>query len=97
MLACLGWTRPRLFAVVLGELAVIGLTAGVLGGLASLPIAALLHLHASPGRAAWPSRSAMSWPSRPARGRPGSPRGPTRSPPSARRSLPSGAGATRRA
>ena len=52
VLACLGWTRPRLFAVVLGELAVIGLTAGVLGGLASLPIAALLHLHASPGRAA---------------------------------------------
>jgi ABC-type antimicrobial peptide transport system permease subunit len=52
VLTCLGWTRPRLFAVVLGELAVIGLTAGVLGGLASLPIAALLHLHASPGRAA---------------------------------------------
>ena len=52
VLACLGWTRPRLFAVVLGELAVIGLTAGILGGLASLPIAALLHLHASPGRAA---------------------------------------------
>jgi putative ABC transport system permease protein len=52
VLACLGWTRPRLFAVVLGELAVIGLAAGVLGGLASLPVAALLHLHASPGRAA---------------------------------------------
>ncbi len=31
VLACLGWTRPRLFTVVLGELAVIGLTAGVLG------------------------------------------------------------------
>jgi putative ABC transport system permease protein len=52
VLACLGWTRPRLFSVVLGELAVIGLAAGVLGGLASLPVAALLHLHASPGRAA---------------------------------------------
>ena len=52
VLACLGWTRPRLFAVVLGELAVIGLAAGVLGALASLPVAALLHLHASPGRAA---------------------------------------------
>ena len=52
VLACLGWTRPRLFTVVLGELAVIGLAAGVLGAAASLPVAALLHLHASPGRAA---------------------------------------------
>ena len=52
VLACLGWTRPRLFAVALGELALIGLTAGILGGLASLPISALLGLHASPARAA---------------------------------------------
>ena len=59
VLACLGWTRPRLFAVVLGELAVIGLTAGVLGGLASLPVAALLGLHASPGRAALAVPAAM--------------------------------------
>ena len=51
VLACLGWTRPRLFAAVLGELAVIGLAAGVLGGLASLPLSAVLGLRASPGRA----------------------------------------------
>ena len=29
VLACLGWTRPRLFAAVLGEVALIGLIAGV--------------------------------------------------------------------
>jgi putative ABC transport system permease protein len=52
VLACLGWTQARLFAVALGELALIGLTAGILGGLASLPISAVLRLHASPGRAA---------------------------------------------
>ena len=51
ILACLGWTRPRLFAAVLGELAVIGLAAGIGGGLASLPLAAGLQLHASPARA----------------------------------------------
>jgi putative ABC transport system permease protein len=52
VLACLGWTRPRLFGTVLGELAAIGLTAGIVGGLLSLPLAAALHLHASLGRAA---------------------------------------------
>jgi putative ABC transport system permease protein len=52
VLACLGWTRPRMFTAVLGELAAIGLTAGVLGGAAALPLAAALGLHASPGRAA---------------------------------------------
>lgn len=51
VLACLGWTRPRLFGAVLGELALIGLAAGILGGLASLPLSAALHLHPSPGRA----------------------------------------------
>jgi putative ABC transport system permease protein len=51
VLACLGWTRPRLFAAVLGELAVIGLAAGIGGGLASLPLSAGLQLHASPARA----------------------------------------------
>ncbi len=38
VLACLGWTRPRLFASVLGELAAIGLTAGILGAAAALPL-----------------------------------------------------------
>jgi putative ABC transport system permease protein len=52
VLACLGWTRPRLFAIVLGELAAIGLAAGVLGAAAALPLSAALGLHASPGRAA---------------------------------------------
>jgi hypothetical protein len=52
VLACLGWTKPRLFAVVLGELAAIGLAAGVLGAAVALPLSAVLGLHASPGRAA---------------------------------------------
>ncbi len=52
VLACLGWTRPRLFAAVLGELAAIGLAAGVLGAAAALPLSAALGLSASPGRAA---------------------------------------------
>ena len=52
VLAALGWTRPRLFAAVLGEVALIGLIAGVLGALPSPPLAAALGLHASPARAA---------------------------------------------
>jgi putative ABC transport system permease protein len=51
VLACLGWTRPRLYATVLGELALIGLLAGGAGGALSLPLSAALHLRASPGRA----------------------------------------------
>jgi len=52
VLACLGWSRPRLFTAVLGELAAIGLTAGILGAAAALPLSSALGLHASPGRAA---------------------------------------------
>jgi putative ABC transport system permease protein len=52
ILACLGWTRSRLFTAVLGELAAIGLTAGVLAAAAALPLSAALGLHASPQRAA---------------------------------------------
>jgi putative ABC transport system permease protein len=52
VLACLGWTRPRLFTAVLGELAAIGLAAGVLGAAAALPLSAGLGLSASPARAA---------------------------------------------
>jgi putative ABC transport system permease protein len=52
VLACLGWTRSRLFAAVLGEVAAIGLAAGVLGAVAALPLSAALGLRASPGRAA---------------------------------------------
>jgi ABC-type antimicrobial peptide transport system permease subunit len=51
VLACLGWTRPRIYAAVLGELALLGLGAGVAGGALSLPVAAALHLHVSLGRA----------------------------------------------
>jgi putative ABC transport system permease protein len=51
VLTCLGWTKPRLFAAVLGELAALGLTAGLLGAAAALPLSSLLGLHASPGRA----------------------------------------------
>jgi len=52
VLACLGWTRPRLFAAVLAELGGLGLAAGLLGVAAALPLSAALGLHASPGRAA---------------------------------------------
>jgi putative ABC transport system permease protein len=52
VLACLGWTRPRLFTAVLGELAAIGLAAGVFGAALALPLSSALGLHASPGRAA---------------------------------------------
>jgi putative ABC transport system permease protein len=51
VLACLGWTRPRLFATVLSELAAIALLAGMLGAAAALPLSAALGLRASPGRA----------------------------------------------
>ncbi len=52
VLACLGWTRPRLFTAVLGELAAIGLAAGLLGMAAALPLSSAVGLHASLGRAA---------------------------------------------
>ncbi len=52
VLAALGWTRPRLFTAVLGELAAIGLAAGILGAALALPLSSALGLHASPGRAA---------------------------------------------
>jgi putative ABC transport system permease protein len=51
VLACLGWTRPRIYAAVLGELALLGLAAGVAGGALSLPLAAALHLNVSLDRA----------------------------------------------
>jgi putative ABC transport system permease protein len=52
VLASLGWTRPRLFATVLGELATIGVCAGALGAATALPVSAALGLHASASRAA---------------------------------------------
>jgi putative ABC transport system permease protein len=51
VLACLGWRRSRLFAVVLGEVTGIGLVAGLLGAAVALPVSALAGLRASPERA----------------------------------------------
>ena len=51
VLAAVGWRRSRLFATVLGELAGIGLAAGLLAAAIALPVSAALGLNASPGRA----------------------------------------------
>jgi putative ABC transport system permease protein len=51
VLACLGWSRTKLFLSAIGEVTGIGLLAGLLGAGAALPVAALLGLHASAGRA----------------------------------------------
>ena len=89
VLAALGWTRPRLFVTVLGEVAVTGLIAGLLGAVA-VPAAgrgagvARLPGPRGPGH---PGRG-RRWRWWPARYRPGWPPGPTRWPRSARRSWP---------
>jgi putative ABC transport system permease protein len=49
VLSAVGWRRSRLFATVLGELAGIGLAAGLLAAAISVPISAALGLNASPG------------------------------------------------
>jgi len=51
ILAALGWRRSRLFATVLGELAGIGLAAGLAAAAIAVPVSAALGLDASPGRA----------------------------------------------
>ena len=51
VLAAVGWRRSRLFATVLGELAGIGLAAGLLAAVIAVPVSAGLGLRASPGRA----------------------------------------------
>jgi putative ABC transport system permease protein len=51
VLACVGWRRSRLFATMLGELAGIGLAAGLLAAAIALPVSAGLGLDASPGQA----------------------------------------------
>jgi predicted lysophospholipase L1 biosynthesis ABC-type transport system permease subunit len=51
VLACLGWRRSRLFAVVLGEVVAIGFVAGLLSAAIALPVSAAAGLSASPGRA----------------------------------------------
>ncbi|MDG4768414.1 ABC transporter permease [Solwaraspora sp. WMMD406] len=51
VLACLGWQRRSLFAVVLGELMVIGLAAGVLGAVGAWLTAGSLGIDVSWSRA----------------------------------------------
>jgi putative ABC transport system permease protein len=51
VLAAVGWSRSRLFATVLGELAGIGLGAGLLAAAVAVPVSAALGLDASPERA----------------------------------------------
>lgn len=53
ILSCLGWGGARLFGVVLAELSVIGLVAGLLGTAGALLIASVTGLHLSPTRAVW--------------------------------------------
>jgi putative ABC transport system permease protein len=50
VLACLGWTRPRVFASVLGELTVLGVVAGLLSAAVALPLGAALGVTTAPGR-----------------------------------------------
>jgi len=52
VLACLGWSRSMIFRGILGELALVGLAAGVTGAVLSWPISALAGLQVSPWRAA---------------------------------------------
>jgi hypothetical protein len=51
ILASLGWTRPRLFLSVVGELAVVGLAAGIVGAIGARLLAPAIGLHASTERA----------------------------------------------
>ena len=51
VLAAVGWRRSRLFGTVLGELAGIGLAAGLLAAAIAVPVSAALGLDASAGRA----------------------------------------------
>lgn len=53
VLASLGWSTWRLFAVVLAEVGLVGLAAGVLGGALALPLAALAGVETSVQRAAF--------------------------------------------
>ncbi len=49
VLAAVGWRRSRLFSAVLGELAGIGLAAGLVAAVIAVPMSAALGLDASPG------------------------------------------------
>jgi putative ABC transport system permease protein len=47
VLACLGWSRGRLFGVVLGEVGLIGLAAGLVGSGIALPLASAVGVETS--------------------------------------------------
>ncbi|HYT26429.1 MAG TPA: FtsX-like permease family protein, partial [Actinomycetota bacterium] len=49
-LRCLGWSAGRVFAVVLGEVAAIGLAAGILGTALAAAGVRVLHLHLAPSQ-----------------------------------------------
>lgn len=51
VLGCLGWPAGRLAALVLGEVVLVGLVAGILGAAVSLPLAAATGIEVSPGHA----------------------------------------------
>ena len=52
VLAALGWTAWRRFAIMIGEVATIGLSAGLLSAVVALPISAAAGVRGSPIRAA---------------------------------------------
>ncbi|GLY93768.1 FtsX-like permease family protein [Actinoplanes sp. NBRC 103695] len=52
VLACLGWPAGRLAAAIMGEVALVGLTAGVLAGASSIPLARLAGVELSATQAA---------------------------------------------
>jgi ABC-type antimicrobial peptide transport system permease subunit len=59
VLACLGWSRGRLFGVVLGEVGLIGLTAGLAGSAIAMPIASAVGVQTSLARTALAVPAAM--------------------------------------
>lgn len=52
VLAAVGWNRPNLFTVIIGELAAIGLAGGVIGALLALAVSAAIGDHLALGTAA---------------------------------------------
>lgn len=52
VLACLGWSRPRLYTAVLSEVLLVGAVAGAAGSLIAVPLGRALGLQVSAPRAA---------------------------------------------
>ena len=51
VLACLGWSRPRLYTAVLSEVLLVGAVAGTAGSLIAVPLGRILSLQVSVARA----------------------------------------------